>query len=76
MKKKYEYAKNDECNFQIMTTFGSMDNAIKFAEANSKEYTDQRYATHNPCTMVYALVRQLLGRDNELNEELKNKIEK
>ncbi len=71
----YVYEKNDKDNFKIMTTYGSMDNAIKFAEAQSKEYADKRYATHNPCTMVFKLVRQLIGNDAELNEELKNKIE-
>lgn len=73
---KYEYAKNAENNYQIMTTYGSMDNAIKFAEVKSKEYTDQRYSSHNPCTMVFKLVRQLIGKDDELNEELIKKIDK
>ena len=74
-KKNYVYAKNDERNFEIMTRYGSMDNAIKFAEAQSKKYTNKRYATHNPCTMVFKLLRQLIGQDAELNEEIKNKIE-
>lgn len=73
---KYEYAKNAENNYQIMTTYGSMDNAIKFAEVKSMEYTDQRYSSHNPCTMVFKLVRQLIGKDDELNEELIKKIDK
>ena len=59
-----------------MTTYGSMDSAILYAEAKHLEYTsDTRYANHNPCTTVYQLVRQLLGRDEELNEELKVKME-
>lgn len=74
-RKVYEYAKNDKNNYCIMTTYGSMEDAVRFAEAKSHEYTDQRYATHNPCTMVFKLVRQLTGRDEELNLELKNKIE-
>ncbi len=74
-RKVYEYAKNDKDNYRIMTTYGSMENAIRFAEAKSCDYTDQRYATHNPCTMVFKLVRQLIGRDEELNKELTNKIE-
>lgn len=74
-RKVYEYAKNDKDNYRIMTTYGSMENAIRFAEAKCCDYTDQRYATHNPCTMVFKLVRQLIGRDEELNKELTNKIE-
>lgn len=74
-RKVYEYAKNDKDNYRIMTTYGSMENAIRFAEAKSFDYTDQRYATHNPCTMVFKLVRQLIGKDEDLNKELTNKIE-
>jgi len=74
-KAAYTYAKNDKNNFQIMTTYGSMEDAICFSEAKSRDYTDQRYATHNPCTMVFKLVRQLIGGDEELNIELTNKIE-
>lgn len=74
-KKNYVYAKNDEHNFEIMTTCGSMEDAMKFAEAQSNNYTNNRYATHNPCTMVFKLVRQLIGKDEVLNEELKNKVE-
>ena len=74
-RKVYEYAKNDKDNYRIMTTYGSMENAIMFAEAKSCDYTDQRYATHNPCTMVFKLVRQWIGKDEKLNNELTNKIE-
>lgn len=74
-KSKFVYAKNDERNFEIMTKYGSMDNALKFAEAQSQKYTDKRYATHTPCTMVFKLVHQLIGKDELLNEELKNKVE-
>ena len=75
-KKKYRYAKKDPNNYKIMTTYGSMDSAILYAEAKHLEYaSDTCYANHNPCTTVYQLVRQLLGRDEELNEELKVKME-
>lgn len=59
-----------------MTTYGSMDSAIRYAEAKHLEYaSDTRYADHNPCTTIYRLVRQLLGKDEELNAELIAKIE-
>ena len=74
-KKKYVYQKNDLENYRIMTTYGSMDDAIKFAESTSKKYTDERYSTHNPCTMVYKLVRLLIGQDAEFNEMLRQKLE-
>lgn len=69
-KKKYKYAKKDLENFWIMTTYGSMDSAIQYAKTKHLEYTDSRYANQNPCTTVYRLVRQLLGKDEELNAEL------
>ena len=74
-KKKYKYAKNDPNNFEIMTTYGSMDAAMKYAETKHSEYTDTRYAIQNPCTTVYRLVRQLIGKDEELNKELIKKLE-
>ncbi len=74
-KKKYKYEKKDPKNYQIMTTYGSMDDAIKFAESTSKKYTDERYSTHNPCTMVYKLVRLLIGQDKDFNAEMDRKVE-
>ena len=74
-KKAYKYQKKDPNNYQIMTTYGSMEDAIKYAEAQSLKYTDNRFATHNPCTMVYKLVRLLIGQDEEFNEYVKQKVE-
>ena len=69
-KKKYRYAKKDPNNYKIMTTYGSMESALRYAEAKHLEYADSRYANQNPCTTIYQLVRQLLGRDEKLNAEL------
>ena len=69
-KKKYTYKKNDPDNYKIMTTYGNQEQAIKWAEAGSKKYDDKRYAKHNPCTMVYKLVLQLIGKDKNLNKDL------
>lgn len=74
-REKYKYAKKNPDNFKIMTTYGSMKSALRYAETKRGEYTDSRYANHNPCTTVYRLVRQLLGQDEELNAELTAKIE-
>lgn len=74
-REKYKYAKKNLDNFKIMTTYGSMESALRYAETKRGEYTDSRYANHNPCTTVYRLVRQLLGQDEELNAELTAKIE-
>lgn len=74
-KKKYKYAKKDPNNYAVMTTYGSMDSAMRYAESKHLEYTDSRYANQNPCTTVYRLVRQLLGKDEGLNNELISKID-
>ena len=58
-----------------MITYGSMDSAMQFAEAKHFEYTDARYANQNPCTTVYRLVRQLLGKDEVLNVEIMSSVE-
>ena len=74
-KKKYLYAKKNPNNYDIMTTYGSMDSAMQFAEVKHLEYTDARYANQNPCTTVYRLVRQLLGKDEVLNAEIMSSVE-
>lgn len=73
-KKKYRYQKADKENYCIMNHYGSQESAIKYAERKSKEYNDNRFAKHNPCTMVFKLVRQLIGQDQQLNQELAQKI--
>lgn len=74
-KNAYRYAKNDSHNYSIMTTYGNQDNAIKWAKEQHLQYTDERYANHNPCTTVYQLVIQLLNKDSELIEQVMKKIE-
>ncbi|HIZ85045.1 MAG TPA: RloB family protein [Candidatus Coprenecus stercoravium] len=74
-KKRYQYAKNDPKNYEIMTKYGSIESALKFSEAQHTGYSGNNYASQNPCTTVYRLVRQLLGRDDELKAELIGKID-
>lgn len=74
-KNKYKYVKNDPNSYEIMTTYGSMKSALKYAEAKHLSYSGTGYADQNPCTTVYQLVRQLLGKDKELNDELIRKVD-
>ena len=69
-KSKYQYDKTDTENFSIMTSYGSQENAILRAETQSKKFSDNNYANHNPCTMVFKLVKQLIGQDKEFNKEI------
>lgn len=74
-KKPYKYAKNDSQNYMIMTTYGSQDDAISRAQQQEQRFEGQKFATHNPCTTVFKLVRQLIGQDVILNNELKEKVD-
>lgn len=69
-KSKYQYDKTDTENFSIMTSYGSQKNAILWAKNQSKKFSDNDYANHNPCTMVFKLVKQLIGQDKEFNKEI------
>lgn len=57
-------------SIRIQRTFQLVSTALRYAEAKHLEYADSRYANQNPCTTIYQLVRQLLGRDEKLNAEL------
>lgn len=70
----YKYKKNDPNNFTIMTTYGSQASAIAYAEQHSLTFNCKGYAKHNPCTMVYKLVNQLIGNDQDLNTELDSQL--
>ncbi len=73
-KKAYKYKKNEESHFDDMCKFGNIENAINNAERLSKLFNDEKYATHNPNTQVFKLVRQLLGRDKEFNDFIKSRV--
>ena len=69
-KSKYQYDKTDTENFSIMTSYGSQENAILRAETQSRKFSNNDYANHNPCTMVFKLVKQLIGQDKKFNKEI------
>lgn len=74
-KSKYQYDKTDTENFSIMTSYGSQENAILRAETQSRKFSNNDYANHNPCTMVFKLVKQLIGQDKEFNKEIDRIVE-
>lgn len=69
-KVKYSYKKNDSQSRKVMTSYGDEIRAIRFAEAQAASFSDNRYATHNPCTTVYKLVRLLRGEDKNFNNKI------
>ena len=73
--KGYVYQKNDKQNYNIMTTYGSQEDAIINAEALCEQFTGAAtYHSHNPCTTVHKLVLQLLNRDQDLIKAVMEKI--
>lgn len=61
----FRYKKNNEEMYVLLKQHGSLDNAIRNAKRLSVNFGDrQDYANHNPCTMVWKLVKEL----NQLNK--------
>lgn len=69
-KKKFTYKKNDISFKSLLDKYGSVDDAIRRARTLSLTIDDEKYANHNPQTMVFKLVEELLGRSEELNQEI------
>lgn len=69
-KTKYVYRKNDPQSHVVMATCGNETNALKYAQRQAECFTNTRYATHNPCTTVYKLVRLLRGEDKAFNKRI------
>lgn len=55
----FEYKKNDEGMYQLLSEIGNQEQAIKSAKALENRYKDADYATHKPSTTVYRLVEEL-----------------
>lgn len=55
----FEYRKNDEGMYKLLTAIGNQEQAIKNAKALEKRFDGVDYASHKPCTTVYQLVEEL-----------------
>ncbi|MFM9837298.1 MAG: RloB family protein [Cyclobacteriaceae bacterium] len=57
----YVYAKNSIEMYSILKNFGNQDQAINIKWSNKllSDYSDERYAKHNPCTLVHLLIEEL-----------------
>lgn len=74
-KKAYTYQKNTPCMRSILKDCGCDEKeAIKRAEQRAGKLPDHKYHSHNPCTMVYKLVKQLIGEDKEFIQLINNKL--
>ena len=67
--KDYVYRKNSEEMFQLLEKYGSRADALRNADTLDKRYDSKDFANQNPCTMVYKLVAELFGLEDELKKE-------
>lgn len=57
----YRYQKNSVDVYELLKEHGSVDKAIRNAKSLMGDFENrQDYASHNPCTMVWKLVEELL----------------
>lgn len=62
----YAYRKNNLDTFKLLTKFGDLNQAIKWAKKLRSSYTDTNYATHNPSTCVHELIEELYNPEKVL----------
>jgi hypothetical protein len=59
--KDYEYAKNSTETYSLLKKYGNQEQAIKWAQKLLSTHSNEKYATHNPCTLVHILINELLN---------------
>lgn len=59
--KGFKYKKNDEHIYRLLQKYGNEREAIRYAQNLRKEFNNQKYAEHNPCTWVDELVKEIKG---------------
>lgn len=63
---EYRYQKNSIEMYALLKEYGSIEDAIRNAKNLERNFAGrQDYANHNPCTMVYKLVEELLKLKEE-----------
>lgn len=63
---EYRYEKNSKEMYDLLKEYGSIDIAIRNAERLVENYEGRYdYANHNPCTIVYKLVEELIKLKEE-----------
>ena len=76
--KEFIYKKNDKnIRRTLLDCGGNEENAIKWAEKQAQEqgkWHGENWDKQNPCTMVYLLVKQLLGKDEAFNRKISNSL--
>jgi hypothetical protein len=60
LRANYSYQKNSNDMYDLLKEHGSLEGAIRNAKRLAEIYERKDYANHNPCTMVWRLVEELL----------------
>lgn len=69
-KNAFQYKKNDNEMYSLLSKLGSQDSAINWAKELANGITGRQFANYNPQTMVFKLVEELNGQSEELNAEI------
>lgn len=69
-KNAFQYKKNDNEMYSLLSKLGSQDFAINWAKELANGITGRQFANYNPQTMVFKLVEELNGQSEELNAEI------
>jgi hypothetical protein len=63
----YRYKKNSPEMYTLLKEYGNLDDAIRNAKRLVANFEDkQDYSNHNPCTMVWRLIEELM----QLNQNI------
>ena len=58
---QYRYLKNAPDTYALLKEIGNQDLAIKRAKRLKRTFSDQKFHTHNPCTLVFELIEELFS---------------
>lgn len=75
-KQQYKYKKNATNMHALLAMYGNEKLAIELACRQADTFNDTKYHNHNPCTMVYKLLRLLRGEDKDFNKKIKKDLSK
>ncbi|HXH99151.1 MAG TPA: RloB family protein [Sphingobacteriaceae bacterium] len=72
-KRAFKYKKNDPHMYALLNKLGSQHLAIKWASDLNDKIEGQAFSNYNPITLVFKLVEELIGKSQELNDEIMEK---
>ena len=58
--------KNDIETYDVLEKWGNQKQAIVWAKKLEETYSDEHYSMHNPCTLVYKLIEELISPEKIL----------